>query len=300
VDNCVDRLSILDGVVIATGWTDSSIDPIITLQGVQISSQTCTRYRRQDLINIYGDNADRYAFKIAAVISDEKINNSDVRILFQDGSSLINKTSVNPNNTQHQMFEKFKDIVTEKKEASLIEIGSRARSGNSYKHFFPELKKYSGIDVSEGPNVDIVADAHTLSSTITEKYDFAFSISVFEHLIMPWVAAYELNSVLKKGSLAYIQSHPAFPLHDEPWDFFRFSKEAWNGIFNELTGFKIIESGYGIEASIVPVEMGSGALQNLDKQTTYLLSACIIEKVSEPIVDWSIDPSTIYDLQYSH
>jgi hypothetical protein len=71
----------------------------------------------------------------------------------------------------------------------MIEIGSRARSDNTYKHFFPNLKTYTGVDISEGPNADIVADAHTLSRHISEEFDLAFSFSVFEHLIMPWVAA---------------------------------------------------------------------------------------------------------------
>jgi hypothetical protein len=156
------------------------------------------------------------------------------------------------------------------------------------------------MDVSAGPNVDIVADAHTMSKTIAGRFDYVFSISVFEHLIMPWVAACEINKLLKPGGYVFTQSHPAYPLHEEPWDFFRFSKNAWNGLFNPLTGFEVVETGYGIEAAIVPAGANNGPLQDMDKSPTYLLSACLAKKVSAPEVDWSCDPSTVYNLNYSH
>ena len=117
---------------------------------------------------------------------------------------------------------------------------------------------------------------------------------------MPWVAAVELNKVLKAGAMIYMQSHPTWPLHEEPWDFFRFSKDAWSGLFNRLTGFEIVEAGYGIEAAIVPRVAAGGALGGIDGCRTYLLSACVARKVGEPLVDWSADPSLVYDLHYSH
>jgi hypothetical protein len=203
-------------------------------------------------------------------------------------------------NDVHAIRERFLEFVAAKEGASMLELGSRARSGNTYKDLFPFLGRYVGTDITSGPNVDVVADAHTLSATIREQFDFAFSVSVFEHLIMPWVAAYELNKVMNTGGLAFIQSHPTWPLHEEPWDFFRFSKNAWTGLFNRMTGFEIVEAGYGIEAAIVPRVAAGGPLQNIDSCPTYLLTACIARKTGEPLVDWSADPSSVYDLHYSH
>lgn len=182
----------------------------------------------------------------------------------------------------------------------MLEIGSRARSGNIYRGLFPTIGRYVGTDITDGPNVDRIADAHTLSKVMDERFDFAFSASVFEHLIMPWVAAFELNKALNPGALIYIQSHPAWPLHEEPWDFFRFSKDAWSGLFNRLTGFEIVEAGYGIGATIVPRVSASGALHGIEGCPTYLLSACVARKIGDPLVDWSADPSLVYDLNYSH
>jgi hypothetical protein len=136
-------------------------------------------------------------------------------------------------------------------------MGSRARSGNSYRGLFPTVV-YTGVDIAPGLNVDIVADVHALSGSVDRLYDFAFSISVFEHLIVPWVAVYELAKTLEIGGVAYIQSHPSWPLHDQPWDFFRFPREGWHGLFNPLTGFEIIDTAYGIKAGVVPIQAGGG------------------------------------------
>ena len=183
---------------------------------------------------------------------------------------------------------------------SMLEIGARARSGNSYKDLFPTCQSYIGIDVLPGPGVDIVCDAHHMTSAIKQKYDYVFSISVFEHLLMPWKVALEMNAVMHDGSYAYIQSHQAWPLHEEPWDFWRFSTNAWNGLFSKHTGFEVSEVGYDLSASVVPRFGLGGPLQNLERGNTYLLSACIVRKVSAPLVSWDAQVGDVYELGYNH
>ncbi|MER9957229.1 class I SAM-dependent methyltransferase [Mesorhizobium australicum] len=153
--------------------------------------------------------------------------------------------------------------------------------------------------MADGPNVDLVTDAHTMKG-VTKQFDFAFSVSVFEHLMMPWVAAHALNRVLNSGALVFIQSHPSWPLHEEPWDFFRFSKDAWSSIFSPFTGFEIIDAGYALEASIVPANASGGALQTFEDHRTYLVSSCLARKIGVPTHDWSADPAEIHNLKYSH
>lgn len=294
----VDRISILDGVIVAVGWCHPrSTPPRIILDGVEIPNQVCVRYARQDVVAVHGADYENSGFRLVAAVAAMP---DDAEIAVRFGDQMVQRADIPVMNDVHWIRDRFCEAVTAKKDASLLELGSRARSGNTYKHLFPALGRYVGTDISDGPNVDVVADAHTLSEAINEQFDFAFSVSVFEHLIMPWVAAFELNKVLAPGGLAYIQSHPTWPLHEEPWDFFRFSKDAWTGLFNKLTGFEIVEAGYGIEAAIVPKMSATGALQNLDLQRTYLLSACVVRKIGAPLVDWSADPAIVYDLGYSH
>jgi hypothetical protein len=294
---CIDRISVLDGAIVAVGWCEGAT-PLLVLNGEPLPNQVCARYGRPDVAAAHGRTFANSGFRLAAVTSGIS-DNAQIGVRFADRVILTSAIAA-PEARLPEVLSCFCKTVSYTKDASLIEIGSRARSGNSYRGLFPSLAKYVGTDIAPGPNVDVIADAHTLSRHVTERFDFAFSVSVFEHLIMPWTAAYELNKVLKTGGLAYIQSHPAWPLHEQPWDFFRFSKDAWNGLFNKFTGFEIVDSAYDLEASIVPRSKANAALQGLDVERTFLLSGCIARKIGEPIVDWSVDPSTIYDLNYSH
>lgn len=122
----------------------------------------------------------------------------------------------------------------------VLEIGSRARSGYSSRNEFAH-KNYTGLDILPGPNVDVVGDAHMLGDYFPSKeFDFVYSSSVLEHMVQPWVFVRELNKVMKKGAVFLGATHQVLGLHDTPWDFYRFSEHAWQGLFNNATGFEIL------------------------------------------------------------
>ena len=141
----------------------------------------------------------------------------------------------------------------------VVEIGSRARSGTSTSHGCPKAASYVGFDIVDGPNVDVLGDAHAFAEHFEpSSIDAVFSLSTFEHLAMPWVVVAQLNRVLRTGGLPYIGSHQTWPLHDSPWDFWRFSSSAWRALLNEQTGFEIVEVAMGDSASIVADHVSLG------------------------------------------
>ena len=72
--------------------------------------------------------------------------------------------------------------------------------------------------------MDVMGDAHKLSDYFDkDSFDVIFSMSVFEHLAMPWKVALELNKVLKPGGMMLHTTHQTWPLHEEPWDYWRYS-----------------------------------------------------------------------------
>lgn len=182
----------------------------------------------------------------------------------------------------------------------MLEIGSRDRSGSSYRNWFSDISEWVGLDVMAGPGVDVVGDAHHLSRHVSGTFDFAFSMAVFEHLLMPWKVAIEMSHVLKPGGKALIISHAGWPLHEEPWDFWRFSRQAWSGIFNEHTGFKVIDAQYQYPARIAPDYIAGPDMASMSQGVTYLLSGCLVEKICEAKVEWDAEASEIYNLQYSY
>ena len=220
---------------------------------------------------------------------------------FSDGSrfELDQPTSaLNERENGNDVILKFTQLVQSFESGNILEIGSRARSGNTYKWFLPEGCKYVGFDIKEGENVDVTGDAHQLSDHFEKRhFDAVYSISTFEHLLMPWKVAVEMNRVMKLGAIGFVGSHQAWPLHEEPWDFWRFSNTSWNAIFNKLTGFEIIEVGLVDRARIAPVNFNH-VTYRLDETFAYLHSNVLFRKVGESVLDWPATASQVIDSDY--
>lgn len=195
----------------------------------------------------------------------------------------------------------FKDYVEGSSIKTALEIGSRARSGvNNRDTYLPKDIEFTGVDVLEGECVDIVCDAHQLSDHVEHnKYELIYSLNVFEHLLMPWKVVLEMNKVMKKGGLVMIFTHHAYPLHDLPWDYYRFSDNAWYSLFNKATGFEIVKTELIDPVSIVPkcIYEGSVGVKNGE---AYIHSAVIAKKISDTELAWPVDSAKIIETEYPH
>ncbi|MEE7459559.1 methyltransferase type 11 [Methylorubrum populi] len=126
----------------------------------------------------------------------------------------------------------------------VLEVGSRNVTGANFRHRFSRAE-YVGFDFYAGENVDVVGDAHRLSSYFAqdERFDLIFSSAVFEHLAMPWLAAVEIGRLLKVGGHVFVETHFSFRSHERPWNFFQFSDMGLRALFNDALGFELIEKG---------------------------------------------------------
>ncbi len=182
--------------------------------------------------------------------------------------------------------------------SKVLEIGSRARSQITRKEFLPEGVEYIGFDIKEGPNVDVLGDVHRLSEYIeAESVDVVFSNSVFEHLFMPWKAVLEINKVMKVGGISFHASHQCWPLHEVPWDFWRYSDQAWRALFNEFTGFEVEQAVLGEPGRVIPHYFHEG-VRDVDKFPVYLASAVIARKTSSSELDWPAPTGSMLPSEY--
>jgi len=126
----------------------------------------------------------------------------------------------------------------------ILEIGSRNVTGGATRGPF-SAAHYVGFDFYEGENVDVVGDAHKLSSYFdeNEKFDLIFSSAVFEHFHMPWIVAQEIQKLLKLGGYVFVETHFSFGAHERPWNFFQFSDMGLRALFNDALGFELIDCG---------------------------------------------------------
>ncbi|MCG7877953.1 MAG: class I SAM-dependent methyltransferase [Candidatus Thiodiazotropha taylori] len=200
----------------------------------------------------------------------------------------------------YQVFNHFIESVNDMEQATLLEIGSRNVTGVVWREVFSPTVEYTGMDIHPGENVDVVGDVHTLSSLLPgEHYDAVFSVSVFEHLAMPWKAVLEINRVMKPGGLLYISTHPAIPPHELPWDFWRFSGETFKILLNESTGFEILESQEGTPGRILSLSRDH-TTANTHRFPINQSIAILARKTGapDPGLSWDIPVSSLLQTDY--
>lgn len=125
----------------------------------------------------------------------------------------------------------------------LLDVGSLDING-SYR---PMVEKrgweYRGIDIRPGKNVDIVVQPYFFGNWVSEnEFDIVISGSTMEHVERPWLWLKECARVLKPGGLLAIVTHWNYPLHEHPFDCFRFMPHGMEVLFDDtgvLTDYEI-------------------------------------------------------------
>jgi SAM-dependent methyltransferase len=157
-----------------------------------------------------------------------------------------------------------------------VSPGSRSK-----RDLFPRARSYVGFDYHPDSNTDVVGDAHRLSEYFgAGEFDAVFSISVLEHLAMPWVAAMEINKVLAPGGITYHSTHFTWPAHEVPWDFWRYSDEGLKALFSAALGFETCQAGMYAPVRIYLDDVVAGQ-EMLPLHAGFGGSAILTRKVAE-------------------
>ncbi len=145
----------------------------------------------------------------------------------------------------HGQWKRFLYAAGNKPGMRILEIGSREVTGASNDRNAFARAAYTGFDYYPGKNVDVVGDAHRLSSYFEKgrQFDIIYSSACFEHFAMPWLVATEIAKLLTVGGLVFVETHFSFSSHERPWHFFQFSDMALKVLFSEALGFQCLEAG---------------------------------------------------------
>ena len=109
----------------------------------------------------------------------------------------------------------------------ILDVGSYNVNGTMKPIFIKG--QYVGLDIEEGPNVDVVGVSHDISFG-NDVFDIIISSSCFEHDDMFWVSFQEMCRVLKPGGYIYINAPSTGPYHAHPGDSWRFYKDSWKSL----------------------------------------------------------------------
>jgi len=115
---------------------------------------------------------------------------------------------------------------------SILDIGSYDVNG-SYKDIFSnENWNYVGVDISAGPNVDIVSEDPYKWEVEDNSFDFVISGQCLEHVKKPWLWIKEVERVLKYGGITVLIVPWQWDIHRVPVDCWRILPDGMEVLFS--------------------------------------------------------------------
>jgi SAM-dependent methyltransferase len=120
---------------------------------------------------------------------------------------------------------KFLDNYFSPDMSSVLEIGSFDVNG-SLKSVKPQAAEWVGVDIEDGPGVDIVVPPGAKLPFPDAHFDLVVATSVFEHDPAFWNTLAEMARVVKKSGFLYICAPSNGLVHRYPLDCFRFYPDA--------------------------------------------------------------------------
>jgi len=197
----------------------------------------------------------------------------------------------------YALYHSFLQTVSGSEFRRVLDIGGRNRSQIDRRNEFPD-HEVTVIDILPGENVDVVCDAHVLTRHISPaSFDAIQSVSVFEHVLMPWKLVLEMNRVLRPGGLVYVHTHQSLGIHDSPCDYWRFSMDAWPALFNPKTGFEIVDVAMSHESFLIPHFWRPDKI-SAEQAVGFEASVVLARKTSETQLSWDVLPDEITDARY--
>jgi hypothetical protein len=108
-----------------------------------------------------------------------------------------------------------------------------------------------------------------------------------------------MNKVLKMGGLMLHTSQQTWPLHELPWDYWRFSEHSWHTLFNKKTGFEIRDVQMGEPARTTPDYLHPG-VETVNQFPCYLNSVVLCRKIVRTRLKWNMEITDIESQPYPY
>lgn len=137
-----------------------------------------------------------------------------------------------------------KILKTKSQKNSILDIGSK----NNVQRNLLGNSKYITCDLIKNKEIDVVCDAHSLPFNV-ESFDLVMCQEVLEHLENPQLAINEMYRVLKFEGEVVLSTRFIFPLHADPYDFYRFTSDGLKKLFHQFKTVNVYPAG-GLPVSI--------------------------------------------------
>ncbi len=137
------------------------------------------------------------------------------------------------------MIEALSNAASTYANGKLLDIGCGNKPYETL--FAPHVNEYVGSDIiqSDLGKVDIICDASNIPLE-DGTFDTVICTQTIEHVPNPFAVVNEASRLLKKGGVFIITGPMYWPLHEEPYDFYRYTKHGFRYML-ESNGFTKVE-----------------------------------------------------------
>ena len=127
----------------------------------------------------------------------------------------------------------------------ILELGSGPLVSGEYKYSY----KYLFDDSNEFIQSDIVEEYGHMVVDVTNmnfeaEFDIIICTNVLEHVFDFQKAIFNIHRALKPSGVALIFVPGFYPLHDEPYDYWRFTEHSIRKLLNNFT--QVVIKHYGL------------------------------------------------------
>jgi hypothetical protein len=153
-------------------------------------------------------------------------------------------------NLYYLIIKSFNKIKKIKKNYNVLNIGAGGEIKNIIRKNF---KKVFEIDIDSKRNPDQIIDLcnDRFSKIIRYKPNLVCIFEVLEHTTNPLKAVNNIYKIINKGDFVLASVPFIFHIHDEPHDYFRFTKFGLKLLFKDFANVKIYERNGWLEAIFV-------------------------------------------------
>lgn len=145
----------------------------------------------------------------------------------KDGLTRLSSTALSRNASDYIVMRNLiQDLAISIKEYANGKVLDVGCGNKPYESLFNGIiTNYTGCDVIQSSlsKVDVICEATSLAFE-DNQFDTVFSTQVIEHVSDPFKMVTELHRVLKPGGILILSAPFCWELHEEPYDFYRYSK----------------------------------------------------------------------------